>query len=293
MNDMRKFLADLGFTPSEAPSLPQVKKRWKELCRKHHPDVGGEREEFGKVTHAYMMITNPDYRNKQSIDDLKRRPNTKGDLNIRVQVPISFDDAFFGRNITVSYGTIMFDEEFKPVPVDSEETNNFEVITEKVTVPPGAIGGYEHIIHGKGHLHNPTGDRGDCLLIFTSLSHQKFQVRGPDVQSNESLPLMVMLRGGDVEVQTMWGVRTLRVPPATPPNKDLRIKGAGVGRSGDHICIVKPIYPTKDQLKEKDWQGLDIKWEMEEAEEDKEAQEFIKYFNPDNPTGGRINLGFW
>jgi len=35
-------------------SLPELKSRWRELARKHHPDVGGDAAEFHKLHEAYV-----------------------------------------------------------------------------------------------------------------------------------------------------------------------------------------------------------------------------------------------
>ena len=280
MSDLAKYLQDLNFEQREKPSLSEVKKRWKELCLKYHPDISGERKDFDRVTHAYMMITDPSYRNKFLVENLKKRPNSKGDLNIRMQAPITFEDAFFGRRVVISYNYLELDDQFQPV-IQEEP---FEIITEYVDYPAGRMQGYEHVFSGKGHK---CGDeRGDCLVVFTPLAHKKFQVQGSRVIANEQIPLAMMLTGGKIDVQTMWGTRTLIIPPGTPPASKLKIRGCGVNQIGDHICVAAPIYPTKKQLKEKDWQGLDIKWEMEEeAAKDKEAERYINIFT-DSGTGG-------
>ena len=48
----------LGLTKDA--SMDEVKKAYKRLALLHHPDKGGNVEEFRKITDAYEKITNPD-----------------------------------------------------------------------------------------------------------------------------------------------------------------------------------------------------------------------------------------
>ncbi len=44
-------------------TLAEVKKRFREIVRKHHPDVAGDRAmtpaEFARITEAYKVLSNP------------------------------------------------------------------------------------------------------------------------------------------------------------------------------------------------------------------------------------------
>jgi DnaJ-class molecular chaperone len=41
-----------------------IKRAHRKAVRNHHPDKGGNREQFEKVQHAYMVLSNPDRREK-------------------------------------------------------------------------------------------------------------------------------------------------------------------------------------------------------------------------------------
>lgn len=268
-----KYFVELGFSPHDKPPSPaEVKKRWKELCRKHHPDLGGDEKEFMRVMHAYEMLTNPEYRHKHIIEEAKRKNhNSFGDLNIRVHVPVAFDMAFFGQRVVVSYNRIEFDENLKPVT-----DKPFDVVAETVDLPPGSVGGFEHIIAGGGHKMKESF--GQAIVVFTPMPHAKFAVQGADVVSREAIPLETLLKGGKVDVMTMYGVQTLRVPPGTKPGTELSIKRCGVMKQGRHVVRAEALFPSQEELKTKEaWQGLGIDW-AEAEEEDKEADDMRAVF---------------
>lgn len=261
---LTRFFLILGFSSGENPSREDLKKRWKDLCRKHHPDVGGKEEDFLKVTHAYDMITNPSYRDKHFTEEMRRsQHNAAGDLNIRIQVPVSFEDAFFGKDMVVSFNRLEMDSMFKPIVKES-----LDVVAVPLPVPPGSVTGFNTIISGMGHRVNDV--YGDLHVQVMVLKHATFTPMGQDIMSTEDVPLDVLLKGGKIEVLTMWGMKTLRIPPATKPGTKLVIREAGVMRVGKHIAVIEAIYPSRDDLKKETWGGFTIDWdevEKEDAEE--------------------------
>jgi len=266
-----KYLLDLNFKDGDSPAPKDVKSRWKELCHKHHPDKGGDRADFIRVTHAYNMLTDLEYRHKHMIEEVKHKNhNGFGDLNIRLQVPVSFVDAFFGRTLVVNYNRLHLDPSGAP-KVDE----HLDLISEVVTLPAGSTGGLEMFLQGKGHKCNDI--YGDALLVFTPIPHPKFRVIDRNVHSVEPILLETLLKGGKIEVNTLYGVKPLRVPPATRPGTQLLIKGCGVGSQNAHIVQADALFPTKDDLKTESWAGLGVDWE-EVEEEDAQAQELQSMF---------------
>lgn len=288
--NLGRYMKDLGMDPSSNPSPSDIKTSWKNLCRKHHPDVNGDVEEFKKVTHAYKMLTDPEYRQSEIVNDIKRgNSNRGGDLNIRIQVPISFEDAFFGREVFVSFNRLELDDKF--VPIKKED---MDVVSKKILIPPGSFHGYEHLAEGFGHQRMNVF--GNALMFFTPIPHPKFKTQRDDVISTEEIPLDIMLKGGSVEVLTMYGMETLRVPAGTVPGQELKIAKRGVLKMGNHVVQVTPKFPTKKELKDKDiWKNLNIDWKEQESQ-DKEAEELLNQYriiiNGGSPFGTSTTGGF-
>lgn len=261
---LTKFFLILGFSSDESPSREDLKKRWKDLCRKHHPDVGGKEEDFLKITHAYDMITDPSYRDKCFTEEIRRsQHNAAGDLNIRIQVPITFEDAFFGKDMVVSFNRLEMDPMLKPIIKEE-----MDVVAVPLSVPPGSVTGFNTIVSGMGHKVSDV--YGDLHVAVMVLKHATFTPAGQDIISTERVPLDILLKGGKVEVQTMWGMKTLRIPPATAPGSRLPIRGAGVMRVGNHIAVIDVAFPSREDLKKDKWDGFKIDWDVVEKEDEEE-----------------------
>jgi DnaJ-class molecular chaperone len=282
--DLRKYLEHLGFAPHERPQPADVKKRWKELCATHHPDRGGSQAEFIKVTHAYNMLTDPEYRQKEQIRGIREgRHNGAGDLNIRVHIPISFEDAFFGKTIVVTITPLSFDQNFKLMSAGEEYAA--EVVAETLVIPPGCMAGWEHLRPGGGHRCGEF--RGDAVYQTIVQPHPVFRMEGDAIISTERVPLKVMLCGGEIEVTTMFGLKTVKVPAGTTPQMPLRAKKCGVN-GGDHLIMVEPDFPSRSELQNDDrWKALGISWESDKEARDEQADEYKRLFI----TMGGIRFG--
>lgn len=254
-------------------TVTEVKKAWRGLCRIHHPDRGGDEEEFHRVTHAYKSLTNPEYREKNKGFKAKS-------LNLNIPIPITFEEVFYGASFPVTYSVTEVDESGNPLRKEFLETT-----TLTINIEAGAFSGVKTptIFQGKGIRCGKK--RGDAIVSFIMQEHNKFKIVEKRVIygsklyvcSKENIPLNKCLRGGSVDVQTMHGVKRLRVPVGTRPGDELHIKKVGI-RGDSHIVIVDVDYPTKKDIRKKDWSFLGIDWSKEEkldAEEKEDKQNFV------------------
>lgn len=237
------------------------------MAKNHHPDkhqghkdLVSHEKEFIKVSHAYRMLTDPAYRRSEET----RKPNPfETDLNVRMTVPVKFEDAFFGRPFTISVGRIELGQDNKPMAKEEQE-----IVCLTVNLPAGSMAGHEYYSEQNGLKK---GDEyGDLILKFMPTSHGKFQIKNLDVIAREEIPLDLMITGGELDVQTMFGIRTLKIPAGTKPGDELPINKCGVMEKGKHIVLVSPLYPTKEDLKSKSWNGLKINWDIKADEDDEE-----------------------
>jgi len=268
-----KYLKILGLNPATKYTPEEIKKAWKKKVTIHHPDkyaqqpqeVQDEHQEmFVEITHAYKMLTDPSYR----VEESRRNKNKKEDLTLRMQIPVAFEEMFFGKTVVISYNRLELDNNFEVIPKEEQE-----VLSTKVILPAGCAEGHEVVQPGKGLKTEK--EKGDLFLHFRPLPHQKFHLKGRDVVCEESIPLDIMLKGGTVQVQTMYGLKTLKVPPGTKTGDVLHIKKCGVKKIGNHSVIVNPLFPTKDELKSESWKGLDINWEIDDQDPEEEEIERI------------------
>jgi DnaJ-class molecular chaperone len=284
MQDLHEALEHLGFQTHSNPTYEAIKKRWKELCQVHHPDKPtGDEEAFKKVTHAFKMLTDAEYRHKAREQAARRgNVNARGALDIRMMIPVSFDDAFFGRKVQFGYSICRFSEDMQMIPVGDGDEVEMDRLT--IDLVPNTSDGYQQLLQGRGHRCGE--ERGNALVVIQVLPHPRFSVRGGDVHSTENVPLDVCLRGGTIEVLTLYGMKPLKVKAGTRPGDMLKLAGCGPVRDmgiglktkGDQHVMVNVAYPSREELRRnKAWEKLDIDW-AEDAKGDQEMADYLSRF---------------
>jgi len=260
---MNEYFETLGCAPDDPPDV--LRRAWRGLCLKHHPDKGGDEAEFIKVTHAYRMLSDPSYRRQQA-----HRPVR--DLTFRVQLMVSFIDAFYGTRMVVGYNRIVVNDKLEQVRTGEA----VEPISIAFDIPPGSTGGFKHEVPDMGLKFG--NEAGKAVIQVRSEQHPRYKIEGLDVMVEEEVPLEALLKGAHVIVDTLWGHRTLWVPPGTIPGEKLRVVGCGVHEKGHQYCTVKPVYPSETDLKNKPaWRGLGINWQKAE-DENKQDDDLFKKF---------------
>src|SRR5262249_40115469 len=127
----------------------------------------------------------------------------------------------------------------------------------EVKIPPGVRDGTRLRVAGKGHPGIGGGPRGDLFLRVKLQPHERLERRGDDLYADVPVPLVVAVLGGEVEVQTLSGKGTFRIPPETQNGKTFRLTGQGMpkmggGGKGDFYARVKVILPDKLTEEERD-----------------------------------------
>ena len=97
--------------------------------------------------------------------------------------------------------------------------------------------------------------RGDLHLLINVLPHPLFKREGRDVVVNKVIKLTQALLGSTIEVETLSGIKSVKIPPGTQSNTKMRLKGVGIkfstGVFGDQLVrvIIKvPKELTQEQI---------------------------------------------
>jgi DnaJ-class molecular chaperone len=250
-------MVTLGIDPRSNPTMEQIKAAWKEKCRVHHPDVGGDREKFDEVTHAYRMLTDAKYSHEFMLDEIKReRHASRGNLDVQMDFPISFAEGFFGTLRRVSVARTSLDKKGR-----TEETTFTEVFN--LTVPPGSTEMHREVLKGKGIRQGECA--GNLIVRFNTRPHEVFKVNGVNLVGPLQVPLVTALRGGKMDVATMVGIKTVTIPPGTKHGDEIIIPRCGVPPLGEQIMLVNLVYPEKEELKGEDWKDFGINWDLDEG----------------------------
>jgi len=244
----------LGVSKTATPD--EIKKAYRKLASKHHPDKeGGNTEKFKEIQVAYDILSNvqkrQEYDNPPSfgprgfggfefhgadgvdINDFLRQVysgqrGTSRQMHqmYRTAISITLYEAFTGSNRTLTLRT-----------QTGEKLLNIDI-------PKG-------ILHGHHTKYTDVIDDGILVVEFRIEPHLKFERRGNDLYSVQPISVLDLIVGGTIEVTTIGNkTMSVHVPPMTQPGMQLKMTGQGmpiVGSTlvGDQIVLLKPFIPAK------------------------------------------------
>ena len=98
----------------------------------------------------------------------------------------------------------------------------------KVQIPPGVSDGNRLCSRGRGDAGALGGSSGDLYVDVHIKEHSKFDRDEDDLFHDILIPFTLATLGGTVQVPTLEGKVTLKIPSGTQANKTFRIKDKGM-----------------------------------------------------------------
>jgi curved DNA-binding protein len=263
-----------------------IKKAYRRLARKYHPDVSKEPEaeaRFKEVSEAYDTLK--DAEKKAAYDALgQRRPGEE--FTAPRDWREHFDAGGGGFADDIDLADLMdalrgrhggggarqrgpqpgqdYDVEAALSLEDAHRgtTLHFDLQrpegpqTLQVTVPPGVAEGQKLRLRGKGAPGRNGGPSGDIYVHIRLLPHARYRVEGRNLYYDLALAPWEAALGGDVQVPTLDGDVMLTVPAGTHSAQKLRLRGRGLGSgqsAGDlyavvHIDVPGTLTPREREL---------------------------------------------
>jgi molecular chaperone DnaJ len=132
----------------------------------------------------------------------------------------------------------------------------------EIRIKVGTRDGQRIRIAGKGNAGTHGGGVGDLYVIIRTGDHPIFHREGDDIHITVPVTAMEAALGSKIDVPTIDGRSTLKIPPGTQSGQKLRLRDKGVpsamreGARGDEIVEVKITVPmprdekTKELLRE-------------------------------------------
>jgi len=120
----------------------------------------------------------------------------------------------------------------------------------KVKVPAGIDSGYRLRVAGAGNAGNKGGPPGDLYVFISVESHPLFNRDGANLYYRTSISFIQAILGDEIQVPTLEGQTTFKIPPGTQPSTNFKLKEKGIphlGRRerGDLYVLVEIQIPSK------------------------------------------------
>jgi molecular chaperone DnaJ len=98
----------------------------------------------------------------------------------------------------------------------------------RLRIPAGVEGGSRLRSQGNGEAGFRGGPAGDLYVFLSVKTHEIFARDGDDLVCEIPVSFVQATLGAEIEVPTLEGRATVRIPPGTQPGTLLRLKGRGV-----------------------------------------------------------------
>lgn len=261
---------------SENASADEIKKAYRKLARKYHPDINKDEsavEKFKEINAAYEVLSDPEKKQQydqfgdqmfggQNFHDFAQGQGAGVDLDEILRQMFGGGAGGFGgaqggfsgfggfggpdldvqARITVPFMTAIQGGKYK-INVEGESFD--------IKIPAGIKSGETLRVRGKGKQYQ--GQRGDLLIKVEVAESDEYERKGDNLYKTFDVPLKEALFGGKVAVNTPEKEVSLKVPKNTKNGQKFRLKGKGVpdrktAMKGDLYLIANVILPDVDTL---------------------------------------------
>lgn len=137
----------------------------------------------------------------------------------------------------------------------TEPSGRPTVQTLSVKIPPGVGEGQKIRLRGKGQ--EGPGGPGDLLLVCHVKDHPYYQRVGNDMYVQVPIGIVEATLGNSVDVPTVDGMATIKIPPGSPSGQRIRLRGKGIKAAGktergDQYVVLKIVPPKSVSEKGKE-----------------------------------------
>ncbi len=229
---MSDYYKILGVNKNANPE--EIKKAYRSLAMKHHPDRGGDANKFKEIEEAYRTLSDDQKRaeydnpqqaynstiNEEIFEQFFRNPfggfssgfRSARNPNVNVTVDVTLEDAFNGKTIDAEIGL-----------------SNGSTKLISIQVPPGIDTGMQIKYNGMGETLNPRLPPGDLIVTVRVLNHSIWKREGNNLIYEKSISVWDALLGTSLTLVTIDGrTITITIPAGTQPDSILSCKGEGM-----------------------------------------------------------------
>jgi curved DNA-binding protein len=236
----------------------EIKKAYRSLAMKHHPDRGGDENKFKQISEAYEILGDPEKRKmfdmgtnsassfrqgnpfefhfrSGSFEDIfsnfghmRQRRNR----DVRIRIAINLEDVLTGKTVDAEIA----------IPGGRKKVVN-------ITIPAGINDQQQIRYQGMGDSAISSAPPGDLIVGIVVLPHQYFQREGTTLIYEPVVSAWDAMLGTQIEIETLdKRILNLRIPPGTQPGAVLSCKNEGLPnmntqRKGNLLVKIKVEIP--------------------------------------------------
>jgi curved DNA-binding protein len=260
------YYATLGL--NRGASDDEIKKAYRQMAMKHHPDRGGDEKKFKEISQAYEALSDPD---KRRIIDMGGDPNAQQGMGGFGQGPFEFhfgsgdlNDLFganfgfggFGRrpmrknksvNISIN---IDLEDVLQGKEINAEinlPSGKNKLIN--IAIPPGIENGQQIRYEGMGDNSISDLRPGDLIVNIHVQRHNIFERDGTALICEKEISVWDAVLGTELEIKTI-DKKTLNIsiPKGMQPGTILSCRGEGLPnvrtrQRGDLLIKIKVKVP--------------------------------------------------
>lgn len=249
---------------SKNASEEEIKKAYRKLARKHHPDVNpgdkSAKEKFQQINEANEVLSDPqkrakydkygkDWMHAEEFEKARQQraqyqgqqgQGWRGGMGSESFEGHDFSEFFesmfggesFGRRSSqVRFKGQDFNAELhldlKDVYHTQKQTLTVNGKNIRITIPAGVENGQTIRIAGHGGPGVNGGPNGDLYITFQIKPHPVFRREKNDLYRDVPLDIYTAVLGGEMEVDTFDGKVKVKIQPETQNDTKVKLKGKG------------------------------------------------------------------
>lgn len=248
---------------AKTATLDEIKKAYRKLARKYHPDINpGNKEaekKFKEISHAFDLIGTEEARKKFDRGETEDQQREQYERFYRdTQGPHSRYSQSFDENVDMDE---IFSQLFGQARRRREPRQ--EIYQMEITLHEALAGGEKVITLPSGktlQVKIPAGieegkklkfksmgvQGGDVLVQILIRPDSRFRMEGKDLHTNVDISFFEAALGGEISIPTIEGNVLMKIPAGVSSDSRLRLKGKGLGHGeqrGNLIVTLRVVMP--------------------------------------------------